>query len=91
MINDDEVAQLVELGAVGRLQGGHTIATEFCCNGGTNSRVASVPLEQPDQRLIIRVAGGVKKAEAILAAGRGKLLSGLIVDEAAAQAILAKI
>lgn len=58
---------------------------------GTNSRLASIPLEQLAQRLIIGVAGGVKKAEAILAALRGKLISGLIADEAAAQAILTKI
>lgn len=58
---------------------------------GTNSRVASVPLEQPAQKLIIGVAGGEKKAEAILAALRGKLISRLIADEAAAQAILTKI
>jgi DNA-binding transcriptional regulator LsrR (DeoR family) len=43
------------------------------------------------QRLIIGVAGGVKKAEAILAALRGKLITGLITDEVVAQAILDKI
>ena len=48
-------------------------------------------MEQPAQRLIIGVAGGMKKAEAILAALRSKLITGLIIDEAAAQAILTKI
>ncbi|HEY9852062.1 MAG TPA: sugar-binding domain-containing protein [Leptolyngbyaceae cyanobacterium] len=90
-ISDDEVAELIELGAVGEIAG-----WAFCDRGvllqkGTNTRVASVPLEQPAQRLIIGVAGGVKKAEAILAALRGKLITGLITDEAAAQAILTKI
>ncbi|MBD2183105.1 sugar-binding transcriptional regulator [Aerosakkonema funiforme] len=90
-ISDDEVAELIELGAVGEIAG-----WAFCDRGvllqkGTNTRVASVPLEQPAQRLIIGVAGGVKKAEAILAALRGKLITGLITDEAAAQAILGKI
>ncbi|MEH2156381.1 hypothetical protein [Nostoc sp.] len=37
------------------------------------SNCASVALEQPAHRLIIGVAGGVRKAEAILAALHGKL------------------
>lgn len=90
-INDDEVAELVELGAVGEIAGWAYDRQGVLLQQGTNSRVASVPLEQPAQRLIIGVAGGAKKAEAILAALRGKLISGLIVDEAAAQAILGKI
>ncbi|KJH72582.1 sugar-binding transcriptional regulator [Aliterella atlantica] len=90
-INDEEVSQLVELGAVGEIAGWAYDRQGVLLQQGTNSRVASVPLEQPAQRLIIGVAGGEKKAEAILAALRGKLIAGLIVDEAAAQAILAKI
>ena len=71
------------MGAVGEIAG-----WAFCDRGvllqkGTNTRVASVPLEQPAQPLIIGVAGGVKKAEAILAALRGKLITGLITDEVA--------
>lgn len=90
-INDDEVAELVELGAVGEIAGWAYDRQGDLLQRGTNNRVASVPLEQPAPRLIIGVAGGVKKAEAILAALRGKLISGLIADEAAAQAILTKI
>lgn len=88
-INDDEVTELVELGAVGEIAGWAYDRQGILLQQGTNTRVASVPLEQPAQRLMIGVAGGEKKAEAILAALRGKLISGLIVDEAAAQAILA--
>ncbi|MBW4597113.1 MAG: hypothetical protein KME46_30500 [Brasilonema angustatum HA4187-MV1] len=90
-INDDEVAELIELRAVGEIVGWAYDHYGVLLQQGTNSRVASVPLEQPTHRLIIGVAGGVKKAEAILAALRGKLITGLITDEAAAQAILAKI
>ncbi len=57
----------------------------------TNSRVAGVPLEQPAQRLIIGIAGGVKKVESILVALHGKLSAGLITDEVVAQAILENI
>lgn len=90
-INDDEVAQLIELGAVGEIGGWAYDCKGVLLQDGTNSRVASVPLEQPTQRLIIGVAGGVKKVEAILAALHGRLITGLITDEAAAQAILDNI
>ncbi|BAY07802.1 sugar-binding transcriptional regulator [Calothrix sp. NIES-2098] len=90
-INDDEVAELIELGAVGEIAGWAYDAQGVLLQKGTNNRVASVPLEQPAQRLIIGVAAGVKKVEAMLAALRGKLITGLITDEAAAQGILAKI
>lgn len=89
-INDDEVAELVELGAVGEIAGWAFDPQGVLLHKGTNSRVASVPLEQPANRLIIGVAGGMKKAEAILAALRGKLITGLITDEAVAQNILSK-
>ncbi|BAY29934.1 hypothetical protein NIES2107_17780 [Nostoc carneum NIES-2107] len=87
-INDDEVAELIELGAVGEIAGWAYDRDGVLLQQGTNNRVASVPLEQPACRLIIGVAGGMKKTEAILAALRGQLITGLITDEAAAQAIL---
>ncbi|HEY9602988.1 MAG TPA: sugar-binding domain-containing protein, partial [Allocoleopsis sp.] len=90
-INDDEVAQLIELGAVGEIAGWAYNRHGVLLQEGTNRRVASVPLEQPAQRLIVGVAGGVKKVDAILAAMRGRLITGLITDEAAAQSILDKI
>ncbi len=88
-ISDDEVTELIELGAVGEIAGWAYNHHGVLLPAGTNSRVASVPLQQPVQRLIIGVAGGEKKSESILAAMHGKLISGLITDVAAAQAILA--
>jgi DNA-binding transcriptional regulator LsrR (DeoR family) len=90
-INDSEVTELMELGAVGEIAGWAYDSQGILLPGGTNSRVAGVPLEQPACRLMIAVAGGVKKAEAVLAALRGKLVTGLITDDAAAQAILEKL
>ena len=87
-IDDAEVTELIELGAIGEIAGWAFDSHGVLLQAGTNSRVASVPLDQPAQRCIIGVAGGVRKAEAILAAMRGKLITGLITDEAAAQAIL---
>jgi DNA-binding transcriptional regulator LsrR (DeoR family) len=90
-INDSEVTELIELGAVGEIGGWAYDCKGVLLQDGTNSRVASVPLEQPACRLIIGVAGGVNKVEAILAALRGKLITGLITDEAVAQAVLDNI
>lgn len=90
-INDEEVAKLIELGAVGEIAGWAYNPEGVLLQEGINSRVASVPLQQPAQRLVIGVAGSEKKAEAILAAMRGKLITGLVTDKAVAEAILAKV
>ena len=90
-IDDEELAELIELKAVGEIAGWAYDQQGVLIQGGTNSRVTSIPLEQPSLRLTIGVAGGTKKAEAILAALHGKLINGLITDESAAQAILAKL
>ncbi len=90
-IDDEELAELIELKAVGEIAGWAYDQQGVLIQGGTNSRVTSIPLEQPPLRLTIGVAGGTKKAEAILAALHGKLINGLITDEPAAQAILAKL
>lgn len=90
-INDQEVAELIELGAVGEIGGWAYDRQGVVLQQGTNTRVASVPLQQPAQRLMIGVAGGETKAEAIMAAMRGQLITGLITDETAAQAILSNL
>lgn len=90
-INDEEVAKLIELGAVGEIAGWAYNPEGVLLQEGINSRVASVPLQQTAQRLVIGVAGSEKKAEAILAAMRGKLITGLVTDKAVAEAILAKV
>jgi DNA-binding transcriptional regulator LsrR (DeoR family) len=90
-INDEEVAKLIELGAVGEIAGWAYNHEGVLLQEGINSRVASVPLQQPAQRLVIGVVGSEKKAEAILAAMRGKLITGLVTDKAVAEAILAKV
>ena len=87
-INDQELADLIERGAVGEIVGWAYDAEGRLIEGSTNERVAGLPLEQPPRRLTIAVAGGRAKAGAIRAALRGRLVSGLITDESAAQAIL---
>ena len=87
---NDEVTQLLNW-AVGEIAGWAYDRQGVLIQCVTNNRVAGVPLEQPAQRLIIGIAGGVKKVESSLAALHGKLIAGPITDEVVAQAILENI
>ena len=87
-INDKEIAELMELGAVGEVAGWAYDKLGTLLTKGTNTRIAGVPLEQPVQRLTIGVAGGLHKKDALLAALKGRLINGLITDEAVAELIL---
>ena len=87
-IDDKELTELIELGAVGEIAGWAFDSKGKVLQKGTNARVASVPLEQPARKSIIGIAGGIDKANAIRSALAGQLLTGLITDEIAAEAIL---
>lgn len=87
-IDDDELYELIDLGAIGEIAGWAYDKDGRLLEKGTNQRVASVPLEQPVRRLVIAVAGGLHKTAAIHAALKGKLISGLITDETGAEIIL---
>ncbi len=87
-INDKEITELMELGAVGEVAGWAYDKQGTLLKEGTNTRIAGVSLEQPVQRLTIGVAGGLHKKEAVLAALTGRLINGLITDEAVAESIL---
>lgn len=89
-INDEEISELLTLGAVGEIAGWAYNKEGTLLKKGTNTRVAGVPLEHPVTRLTIGIAGGMHKTEAILAALKGRLIDGLITDEAVAEAILQK-
>ena len=86
-INDKEITELMELGAVGEVAGWAYDKQRMLLKKGTNTRIAGVPLEQPVRRLTIGVAGGLHKKEALLAALKGRLINGLITDEAVAESI----
>ena len=87
-INDEEITELIDSGAVGEIAGWAYDRHGHLLKKGTNTRVAGVPLEQPVQRLTIAVAGGLQKKTAVLAALEGRLINGLITDESVAAAIL---
>lgn len=87
-ITETEHDELSRLGAVGDIVGWAFDGQGRIITGGTNARSTAIPHRLPLERLTIGVAGGASKAVAIAAAVRGRLLSGLITDEAAARRIL---
>jgi DNA-binding transcriptional regulator LsrR (DeoR family) len=87
-ITEAERDELIRLGAVGDITGWAFDVQGRQIEGGSNARLTAIPHRVPLKRLTIGVAGGGSKAPAIVAALRGRLVSGLITDEAAAGRIL---
>jgi DNA-binding transcriptional regulator LsrR (DeoR family) len=88
-ITAEELAQLVNAGAVGEIAGSAFDAEGRLVSSALRSRTTAIPLELPLRRLTVGIAGGRAKAQAVAAALRGRLLSALITDEAVAGAVLA--
>ncbi|MCK6442567.1 sugar-binding transcriptional regulator [Elstera cyanobacteriorum] len=87
-ITREELMDMIRMGAVGEVAGWAFNADGQILDGGTNRTLMSVPHQVPAQRLIVGVAQGSAKIEAIRAALKGRILSGLITNEATAQALL---
>jgi DNA-binding transcriptional regulator LsrR (DeoR family) len=88
-ITKEELAQLVDAGAVGEIAGSAFDAEGRLVSSALRSRTTAIPLDLPLRRLTVGIAGGRAKAQAVAAALRGRLLSALITDEAVAKAVLA--
>lgn len=88
-IDRNELRALNKAGAVGEITGRAFDANGKFLSGLINDRVVSVPLRQDGTAPIIGVAMGAKKLKAIHAALKGRLINGLISDEATAKALLA--
>jgi DNA-binding transcriptional regulator LsrR (DeoR family) len=80
--------EMMRLGAVGELTGWAFDAKGRIIKGGTNARLTSIPPQVPAEALTIGAAVGSAKVAAIRAALQGRLINGLITDEATASAIL---
>ncbi|MCH5377338.1 MAG: sugar-binding transcriptional regulator, partial [Planctomycetes bacterium] len=87
-ITVSECDQLIGLGAVGETTGWAFDASGRILEGGTNARLTAIPHRLPVTRPTLGVAGGRQKVRAILGALRGRLVTGLITDEAAARGLL---
>jgi DNA-binding transcriptional regulator LsrR (DeoR family) len=83
-----ELAALQKAGAVGEIIGWAFDREGQLIEGQTNARVASAPLPPTSKCRVIAIAKGPLKLPGIAAAIKGRLLSGLITDEATAQQLL---
>ena len=83
-----ELFEMMRLGAVGEITGWAYDAKGKLIKGGTNARLTSIPPQAPAETATIAAAVGQAKVPAIKAALAGRLINGLITDEATARAIL---
>ena len=84
----DELRSVIDGGGIGEIT-----AWIYDCNGRLiegpfNDRVAGAPLEVDPANPVIAIAVGENKVPAILGAIRGKLINGLITNEATAESLL---
>ncbi len=87
-ITDAEVDELLQGGTIAEILGWTLNQDGALVPFSVNRRIASLPLSSPPNRPTIAIAGGAAKARAILAVLKGRWITGLITDEAAAKAIL---
>jgi DNA-binding transcriptional regulator LsrR (DeoR family) len=87
-VSREELFEMMRLGAVGEVVGWAFDAEGCTIDGGTNHRLTSIPLQVPAKTLTIGAALGRAKVAAIRAALKGRLINGLITDEATASAVL---
>jgi DNA-binding transcriptional regulator LsrR (DeoR family) len=87
-VTRQELLDMMRRGAAGELTGWAFDAEGRIIDGGTNRRLTSIPPRIPATALTIGAAVGKAKVSAIQAALKGRLINGLITDEATAGAIL---
>ncbi|MBD9373325.1 sugar-binding transcriptional regulator [Rhizobium sp. ARZ01] len=85
----DEMERLVEEGAAGEICGWLFDREGTLLAGSINERVASAPLPSREKATVIGLAKGQRKYLAILSALKGRMINGLITDEATARYLLA--
>jgi DNA-binding transcriptional regulator LsrR (DeoR family) len=87
-VTREELFEMMRLGAVGEITGWAYDTNGRMIKGGTNRRLTSIPPQVPADTATIGAAVGRAKVPAIKAALTGRLINGLITDEATARAIL---
>src|SRR6201994_265077 len=87
-VTREELFEMMRLGAVGEVTGWAFDAKGRLIKGGTNRRLTSIPPQVPAKATTIAAAVGQAKVPAIKAALAGRLINGLITDEATARAVL---
>jgi erythritol transport system ATP-binding protein len=88
MIEPDEMAGIANAGGVGEMMGHFFDKRGKPVGQDISDRILTLPLDQLQGRRIVAVAGGALKTHAIKAVLESGLLSGLIIDEHTARAIV---
>ncbi|MEX3006925.1 sugar-binding transcriptional regulator [Hoeflea sp. TYP-13] len=87
-ITHDEMRALTAAGAVGEITSWVYDESGALIKGLTNDRVTSAPLQKNPDHLRCGIAAGRSKVKAIKAAMKGRLINGLITNEATAEQLL---
>jgi DNA-binding transcriptional regulator LsrR (DeoR family) len=87
-VTREELFEMMRLGAVGEITGWAYDAKGRLIKGGANRRLTSIPPQVPAETATIAAVVGSAKVPAIKAALAGRLINGLITDEATARAVL---
>ncbi|WP_407150744.1 sugar-binding transcriptional regulator [Bradyrhizobium sp. ORS 86] len=87
-VTREELLEMMRLGAAGEVTGWAYDAKGRLIKGGTNKRLTSIPPQIPAVSTTIGAAVGAAKVPAIKAALAGRVVNGLITDEATARAVL---
>ncbi|MCA1970168.1 MAG: sugar-binding transcriptional regulator [Rhizobium sp.] len=88
-LRQDEMAELLDAGAAGEVCGWVFGADGKLLDHPVNERVASIPIPSRETSIVIGLARGRRKRDAIRAATIGGYINGLITDEDAARHLLA--
>ena len=89
-ISRDELVDVQVKGAMGEICGWIYDAGGRLLDGAPNTRTASAPIPGPTRCRVVALAKGRRKVPAIRAALAGRLINGLITDEATAEALLGR-
>jgi DNA-binding transcriptional regulator LsrR (DeoR family) len=87
-INDGELTELIENGAVGEIAGRAFDARGRIVEGSVNDRATGLALTPNPARITVGVGAGPAKVPALRGALEGRLINAIITDEPTAAAIL---
>jgi DNA-binding transcriptional regulator LsrR (DeoR family) len=87
-LGKEEMLDLVKSGAAGEICGWIYDREGQLLGNSINDRVASVPIPSREKSSVIGIAQGKKKLAAISGALKGKIINGIITDEATAEQLL---
>ncbi|HEX9857381.1 MAG TPA: sugar-binding transcriptional regulator [Paracoccaceae bacterium] len=88
-ISKDELAEMQALGAAGEVAGWVYDSQGRYLETSINQRVAGVRVTADEGRMVIAIAGGASKMQALIAGLKGRIFNGLITDELTARKLLA--